>query len=93
MSETVTMVWQPAPENTRYAPGCFDSSIGKRVPFKVNGVRAASCKLLAAEVVDEGAAVLLTLELPETVRRELECGAVGQSFSIAEPPSPQHPGA
>lgn len=84
MSETVTTVWQRAPEGTHYAPGCFDSSIGKHVPFKVNGARVADCKLLAAEVVDDGAAVLLTLELPGAIHRELECGATGQSFSIAE---------
>jgi phage head maturation protease len=48
-----------------FAPGCFDSSVGKHVPFKVDGQSVTTCELLAAEVAEDGLSVQLTLETPD----------------------------
>ena len=53
-------VIQPAPPDTRYAPGAFDSAIGQRFPL-VNTFTT----LLAAEVAEDGSSVEFELELPD----------------------------
>jgi hypothetical protein len=66
---TTIQVRQAADENERYVPGCFDSSVGKHIPFKLGDhpVPGATCKLIAAEVADDGSEVLLTLEVESQV--------------------------
>lgn len=48
-----------------YAPGAFDASVGRTVPVTVATVplRRLDATLVAAEVVEDGAAALLTFEL------------------------------
>jgi hypothetical protein len=58
-------VSQKAPTGERFAPGCFDSSVGKHIPFRIDGQPVATCELLAADVADDGTAVRLTLETPD----------------------------
>ena len=54
-------VRQPAGDGTRFAPTAWDGQVGKVVPFRV-GDREDQVKLVAASVVEDGAAVLLTFE-------------------------------
>ncbi|MEZ0089962.1 hypothetical protein [Streptacidiphilus sp. EB129] len=48
-----------------FASDCFDSSVGKHVPFRIDGQSVTTCKLLAVEVADDGLSVQLTLETPD----------------------------
>lgn len=57
----IVVVRLPADPGTRYAPGALDSNIGKRFPRTLLSGRPAT--LTAVEVVDDGRAVLLTLDL------------------------------
>jgi hypothetical protein len=45
-----------------FAPGAFDNQVGKTIPLTGMGPPGSTGKLLAADVQDEGASVLLTLE-------------------------------
>lgn len=58
-------VSQQAPFGEAFAPGCFDSSVGKHVPFKIDGQSVTICELLSVEVSDDGLSVLLTVETPD----------------------------
>lgn len=59
-------VEQSAEPGTTFARDAFDSQIGKTVPMNVEG-RAVDggCKLVGAEVADDGRSVSLTLEVPD----------------------------
>jgi hypothetical protein len=46
---------------TRFAPNAWDGQIGKVIPFRI-GADTAPARLVAAEVIENGAAVLLTIE-------------------------------
>ncbi len=52
----------PAPTATRFAPGCFDSQIGKVVPLNLRGVEIGHMRLIAADVAGDGLSVHLTYE-------------------------------
>lgn len=56
----IVVVRLPAEPGTQYAPGALDSNIGKHFPRIYDGQPAT---LTAVEVVDEGRAALLTLDL------------------------------
>jgi hypothetical protein len=58
---------QRAPEHQQFAPGCFDSQIGKTVPLKYEGRQIDNCKIVGAEVSGDGTEVALTVELPDGV--------------------------
>lgn len=45
------------------APNAFDSTIGKRVPLKVDGVKRGTASLVAAKVSADGRSAELTYEL------------------------------
>jgi hypothetical protein len=64
--ETVQIA-QQAPAHSQFAPGCFDSQIGKTVPLKADGQRIDNCKIVDAEVSPDGSEVRLTLEVPDGV--------------------------
>jgi hypothetical protein len=52
--------------NTIYAPGCMDGSIGKTIPIRdADGALIAEGTLVAAEAVNDGAALALTLGVPD----------------------------
>lgn len=59
-------VEQPAEPGTTFALDAFDSQIGRTVPMNIAG-RAVDggCKVVAAEVADDGRSVSLTLEVPD----------------------------
>lgn len=56
---------QQAPEHHAFAPGAFDSQIGETFPLTVEGRQIDNCKVVAAEVAEDGASVTLTLEVPD----------------------------
>lgn len=58
-------VVQQAPEHHTFAPDVFDSQIGKTVPLAVEGRQIDNCKVVAAEVAEDGASVTLTVEVPD----------------------------
>lgn len=47
----------------RFAPDAFDSQIDKEVPFKLENRKVGTATLIAAEVIDDGCAALLTYEV------------------------------
>jgi hypothetical protein len=49
---------QPAGPNQRFAPGCFDGSVGRQIP-----VGASTGSLLSYVVADDGSYVDLTFTL------------------------------
>jgi hypothetical protein len=61
---TIT-VEQKAPADTRYARDCFDSSIGRSIPFSVDDKPSGTFTVRAAEVNDDGTTVRLTLQFPD----------------------------
>jgi hypothetical protein len=52
-----------------FAPGCFNKAIGKAVPFRAGDVVLPST-LVAAEIVDGGRAVLLTLDIQDVGEKQ-----------------------
>jgi len=56
---------QQAPAHQQFAPGCFDSQIGKTVPLKAEGQQIDNCKIVGAEVAEDGLSVTLTYEVPD----------------------------
>lgn len=56
---------QQAPAHQQFAPGCFDSQIGKTVPLKGDGQQIGNCKIVGAEVAEDGLSVTLTYEVPD----------------------------
>jgi len=55
--------WQPAADDERFAPGAFDGSIGKRIPWTYEGSRIGTATVVNAVVADDGSGVTLTLDL------------------------------
>jgi hypothetical protein len=53
---------QRAEQHERFAPGCFDSQIGKFVPVNVEGAPHGRGRLVAAEIADDGQSVELTVD-------------------------------
>lgn len=50
-------------ENTIiFTQNAFDKAIGKRVPVTANGKDVGLCIIVAAEVIEQGRAVILTVE-------------------------------
>lgn len=66
---------QQAADGTLYAPDAFESQIGKTLPFTV-GDWTGPATLRAAEVVDVGRAVLLTVDT-----EDMPDGAFWQAIS------------
>jgi len=66
MSETCT-VRIPADVDEVFAPGAFDGNIGKAMAVTLTGRGADAVEgvVRAAEVIDDGLAVLLTVEVPD----------------------------
>jgi len=66
MSETCT-VRIPADVNEVFAPGAFDYRIGKAIAVTLTGRGADAVEgiVRAAEVLGDGSAVLLTVEIPD----------------------------
>jgi hypothetical protein len=64
MTQVVTTEF--APPGAHFAPDAFDSSVGKEVPFKVNGQVVGTCTLLGYSVPDHGGYTTMTFEVPET---------------------------
>jgi hypothetical protein len=66
MSETCT-VRIPADKDEAFAPGAWDGSIGKAMAVTLTGRGADAVEgvIRAAEVTDDGSAVLLTVEVPD----------------------------
>lgn len=56
-------VREHAEQNTRFAPGCFSSQVGKTMPLNVEGIPAGRATLVTAKVSDDGSSVELTLEI------------------------------
>lgn len=58
-------VRQPAPDGDRFAPGAFDRAIGTEFTMTGLGGRTEGTgRLVEAEVVADGSAVVLTLDVP-----------------------------
>lgn len=58
-------VVQNAPEHHTFAPGAFDFQIGWTFPLTVEGRQIDNCKVVAAEVAEDGTSVTLTVEVPD----------------------------
>ena len=59
---------QQAEEGERFAPGAFDSQIGKVIPFTMTeGVRVHA-RVVSAEVSPDGQQVRMTLEVLDLLR-------------------------
>ena|SRR6266498_4116406 len=77
---------QNAGEHERFAPTAFDSQIGKEVPIRLNDEWLGTAIIVAAEVTDNGRAVLLTYETgnPDVLRliqdRAYDSVGPGMSF-------------
>jgi hypothetical protein len=54
----------PADPRTVFAPGSFDSQVGKVIPLRLPSGQVEA-RVVAAEVSDDGRWVHMTLELPE----------------------------
>ena len=52
----------------QFAPGAFDSSIGKIVPFKFGDVRVGHVRVIAADVAEDGSGVQFTYEITDLDR-------------------------
>lgn len=53
-----------APDFELFAPGAFDRNIGKIVPMLLAGhIKPGRCRVVAAEIVDDGHAALITYEV------------------------------
>lgn len=58
-------VRQPAPDGDRFAPGAFERAVGTEFTMTgLGGATEGTGTLVAAEVVADGAAVVLTLDVP-----------------------------
>jgi hypothetical protein len=95
MAGTMTRIslWQPAgtfdvPGKGEFpqvfAPGSWDSQIGKQVPCRLGGDETVLCTLVAAEVVQNGSGVMLTIELPGSSGLELPLAPGDMSFAFRE---------
>lgn len=56
---------QRAGDHQQFASDAFDSQIGKTVPLTIEGQRVDSCKVVAAEVAEDGSSVTMILEVPD----------------------------
>lgn len=74
---THTTVIQHAPEHHTFAPGSFDNQIGKTVPLTIEGRQLDNCKIMAAEISEDGSAVTLTLELPDSITFPVGAVSIG----------------
>lgn len=60
----VVTIREPAGgEYDRFGPHAFDARIGDEVPMKFEGERCGTAKLVAAEIIEDGRAALLTLDV------------------------------
>lgn len=73
-------VEQPASDGSTFAPDAFASQIGKTVRLNIEGAPASECKVVAAEVAEDGASVVLTLEVPDDVMPAVSLPADGFSL-------------
>ncbi len=53
--------------NVSYAPGAFDGWLGRHIPIYGTGLPSSTGEVVSAEVVEDGATVLLTLEAADYV--------------------------
>ena len=56
---------QPAPRESRFTLGCFDAWIGRQVPFRIMDRWVGDCRVVSAELADDGSAVTLTVDIPD----------------------------
>lgn len=61
LAARITFVFH-AGENERFAPGCFDNSIGQEVPVIFDGRMCETGMITGAEVAADGRSVLITYE-------------------------------
>lgn len=76
---TRVQVVQAPPELCRFADGVFERVIGTEVPLTFDGRPSGTCTVVAAEVIEGGYAVRLTLDLPDDA---LASGVLLPSFTI-----------
>lgn len=60
-------VVQEAPAHHTFPPGAFDSQIGETFPLTVEGRRIDNCKVVSAEVSEDGSSATLTFEVPDGI--------------------------
>lgn len=74
---------QSADPGQSFAPDAFDSQVGKTAPMNIGGRPVeGGCKVVGADVSENGSSMELTLEVPDGV---LPQGSVTPGdFSIAE---------
>jgi len=56
-----TFRW-PAPPGEVWAPDAFDRALGQRLPLRITGHMIGDLELTAVEVIEDGHAVLITLD-------------------------------
>ena len=83
MSEVKVTFRHRAALDTRFAPDCFAGSIGAQVPLYRADGSVHEGRLLAAEVIEAGTAVLLTLACSEQVAARLWAGAVPSATNVS----------
>lgn len=66
MTDYVTQLVR-AGEGEVFLPGCFDGSLGKKVPLKVAGQQRGEAELVSYRVSETGEVVELTLAIPERI--------------------------
>lgn len=64
----VAQTVQRAGDHQQFAPDAFDTQIGKTVPLNYEGHGTYNCKIVGAEVAEDGSQVTLTVELPDDVQ-------------------------
>ncbi len=47
---------------SRFAPGCFDSQIGKSIPFKIEDRLVGEAKIVAVDIIASGTIAEMTFE-------------------------------
>lgn len=66
----IITVWHPAAEGERFAPDAFAGQIGQETAYRAADGTASLARVVAAEVVDGGAGVNLTIDVPDLVLPE-----------------------
>lgn len=62
--------WIPVPGKvaevlTKFPPGAFDYQIGSEVALDINGTRAGTMRLLAADIKPDGSGVTFTFQITQ----------------------------
>lgn len=70
---TRMVIRQRAAEGAVFIEGCFDSSLGKEIPLRVDAQQTPlTCKLIKYRVVDDGGCIELAFDVPDWYQPVIE---------------------